>query len=331
MKKISREIFKEFKKAKRVLCPLHLNPDGDSVASALAMYYLLSRMGKKIRVTSSDKLSNKFSFLKDCQKVEIKDFTDLDLTKFDLILFLDISSLNRFTKENNFNIPENIITINIDHHDTNVRFANINAVFPEIGSTCQILYEFFKFQGIKIDKNISDLLYCGIYTDTGGLEFAASVRTHEIMTDLLRKGANHNEIVFQLERKLDIRHIKSWGEILENLKIDVKHRFCWSTISYDDILKIGCDPTDYHGATEYIKMIKGTDFGFILAEQEPNNVRGDLRSRRQPEEEGFDVSQIAVALGGGGHKAAAGFELKMDLNNAEKTVLKTARKFAKKH
>lgn len=331
LKKVAGEIFSQLKKTKSILCPLHLHPDGDAIAAALVVRYLLMKMRKRARVTSTDELPKSFVFLKDFQKIEIKDFAELDLSQFDLLLFLDISSLSRFTKREDFKIPKGVFTINIDHHPTNTRFANINAVLSDIGSTCQILYEFCKFQNIKIDKNLANWLYCGIYTDTGGFEYAAPARTHQVAADLLMKGANHNEIVFQIKRKKDLPFLKSWGRILENLKVDKEHHFCWSTISHQDILHIGCVPTDYYGATEYIKNVEETDFGIILAEEKPNEIRGHLRSRRQPEEGGFDVSQVAIALGGGGHKAAAGFSLEMNLAKAEKKTLEIARRFAKKH
>lgn len=151
-----------------------------------------------------------------------------------------------------------------------------------------------------------------------------------VAADLLNRGANHNEIVFNLTRKRGLPLLKSWGKLLENLKVDLKYRFCWSTISYKELLEIGCQPSDYYGGVEFVKQIEGTDFGFVLVEEEPGETRGNLRSRRQSEDGGYDVSQVAVALGGGGHKAAAGFRLKMSLPEAEAKTLAVARKFAER-
>lgn len=327
LKELARQIFSEFKKAKKILIVLHLHPDGDVIGAGLSLNYFLSKKGKKVRIVCADEIHSNFTFVKDYQKIEIKDFADLNLKKFDLILFLD-SSPNNFTKKE-FKLPGKICSVWIDHHQGETKFAKINAVFPEISSVCQVLYELFGLQKIKIDKNLANWLYLGVYSDTGGFQFGAPAKTHEVAADLLRKGANHNKIVFNLTRKKSLSLLKSWGKLLENLKIDLEYHFCWSTISYKELQDLNCQPSDYYGGAEFLKQVEGTNFGFVLVEEEPGGIRGNLRSRRQPEDGGFDVSQIAVALGGGGHKAAAGFSLKMSLPEAEAKTLAVARKFAK--
>jgi len=321
------KIFKEIKKAKKILIPLHIDPDGDSVASSLAFAHVLRKTGKKVIIVSADKPPN-FSFLPDFKLIKNKDPANLDLSQFNLVLFLDISEISRITRYKVIKLPKKISTINIDHHTTNKRFARINKVQPKASSTCEILHDLFR-KTIEIDKKLATLLYFGIFTDTGGFEFNVSPKVFKIAAFLLEKGAPHNQFVLELFRKNDLTTLRHFGKILENLKVDKNYRFVWAIVPYKEIKKLKEESKKYLEAISFLKTIEDTDFGFLLWESKKGKVRGGLRSRLQPEQGGFDVSKIAKVLGGGGHKAAAGFTLNMDLKTAERKVLKTIRSLLK--
>ncbi|MCL5090697.1 MAG: DHHA1 domain-containing protein, partial [Patescibacteria group bacterium] len=163
-------------------------------------------------------------------------------------------------------------------------------------------------------------LFLGIVTDTGCLQFSnTSATTLRVVADLIDKGACLNEVVLKHYRSYQFKTIKYWGKIMENMQLDESGKFVWSKLSREELSELGVEPTDMEGAGLFAPIIFGTEFGIIIHD-EGNQIRVSLRSRNL-----FDVSKIALAFGGGGHKQAAGFSLKLPLDQAEKIVLEKAR------
>ena len=105
-------------------------------------------------------------------------------------------------------------------------------------------------------------------------------------------------------------------------------RFLVLRLSYKDTQKVGKRESAYQvrefAANSFIQGIEGTEFGFVAVEEGRNMTRVSFRSRRD-----FDVSRIAVELGGGGHKAAAGGRINLPLKEVLKKVLMVSRKYSK--
>lgn len=72
-----------------------------------------------------------------------------------------------------------------------------------------------------------------------------------------------------------------------------------------------------------LKRVRGWNLCFALVEQEQGTVGVGLRSR---EDSNYDVSKIAVALGGGGHKAAAGARIKGSIAEAKAKIKEAIKK-----
>ena len=78
----------------------------------------------------------------------------------------------------------------IDHHQNPKNYAELTFSFPEIGSTCELLYEIIVSLGFDelINNNISTCIYLGMLTDTGSFQYSSvSSRTHFIVSKLLKK------------------------------------------------------------------------------------------------------------------------------------------------
>lgn len=323
LKKESRKILSEIKKAKKILLALHVSPDVDSLTSALAMDLVLKRMGKKTKIISYSQVPPKLLEYAGGE-IEIADFSKINLSEFDLFISLDSAQQRMITRSPYpKKFPENFKIINIDHHITNNKYGNINFVYP-YSSTAELLFWLFKDWGIKPDKELSDLLFRGIMTDSGGFQYPmTSAQTFRAASELLEKGASLDEAVLFSLRSYNFKTLKYWGKILNNMKIDESGKFIWSIISAKEREELGVDPTEIEGAASlFCPVVQGTEFGIILNEESDHLVRGSLRARHE-----FDVSEIAVSLGGGGHKQAAGFSLEMSIKEAEKLVLEVAKKY----
>lgn len=323
---ISSKILKRIEGSKKVLINCHRQPDADSVGSALALYETLKRMGKKVKVISPNSIPEELEFLPSAKKIETIDYKKFDFASFDLFILLDSSNWRMVTGVNDFFPPE-IETIVIDHHKTNDGYGDINLVDERKGSTAEIIYLIIKDWKLAIDKNTANALLTGIIGDTGGFRYPlAGSQTLFIASELIKHGANKNKIIFNLYRNAKMPLLKFWGEVLSRMQLDEEHKFVWSAVPFD-VYKAHLKPEGAResAASMFTQSVRGTDFGFVLVEENKRNFSISFRARTD-----FDVSKIAAALGGGGHRMSAGAKVEnMDFDEAVEKVLKTARKFAK--
>jgi phosphoesterase RecJ-like protein len=220
-----------------------------------------------------------------------------------------------------------LTTIVIDHHKTNKGFGKIDLVDEKTTSTAEILYLMFKDLDIEITPDIATALLTGIIGDTGVFQFkGVGAETLGIAKNLMELGANKDEIVFNVYNSYEFNLLKLLGEILLRMEKDKEDKFVWSAIPFDVYNKYSRpESTKEVAATMFSRIVKETDFGMIMIEIKERTLAISLRSRTD-----FDVSKIAVALGGGGHENAAGATIEgKEYDEAVERVLQTARKFAK--
>lgn len=320
--KIAAKIKKTLGKSKNILIPLHLSPDGDSLGSCLAMTRFLEKKGKKASLVSCSEIASSFKTLIGVEKIQITDLSQLDFSQFDLFLALDIAQLSMISRNlANLVLPPKLKIVNIDHHLTNTNFGGINLVDQTNSSTAEMLYELFSDWQEPIDSIMAQLLFLAIFSDTGCFQYpCCSIKTMKIATQLREKGANLNKTVLEQFRSYSFKNLKYWALVLQNTQLDKSGLFTWAKTTLKQREALGIGPGDMQAAASlFCPVTEGTEFGIILDEQK-GFVKASLRSRQ-----GFDVSSLAVLLGGGGHQLSAGFVLRTSLEEAEKIVLKIAR------
>jgi phosphoesterase RecJ-like protein len=325
----SEKILQEIKKADSILINCHRNPDPDSVGSALAMYWELSKLGKKVSIISPTKINYNLEFLPNFKKIQIVDFSTFDFSEHDLFFCLDSSSWDMVLGSNTLEQPK-IPVVVIDHHKTKSNYGKINLLKDKIPSTGEMLYLLFSDWKLKLDKTSASCLLCAIIGDTGAFRFPnlnSDVQTLQIAADLIELGANKTEIVQNLFRTTEPVLLRFWGKVLKEMKVDQKARFVWSAISLEEYLSLGKLAIGKEtAASQFFQIVSGTDFGLLMVEEEKNTLSISLRSRT-----GFDTSKIALELGGGGHIYASGAKIQgLPFAEAVQKVLETARKYAKK-
>ncbi len=322
----SRQILEEIKKAKKILVSCHKGPDPDSIGSTLALYYFLTSIDKEVEMVCLDDVSDYCDFLPSVEDIKRVNYKEFDFSKFDLFIIPDSGSWGMVVGRDSIDLPK-LTTIVIDHHKTNKGFGKIDLVDKKTTSTAEILYLMFKDLGIKITPNIATALLTGIIGDTGVFQFkGVGAKTLDIAKNLMELGANKDEIVFNIYSSYDFNLLKLLGEILLRMEKDKEDKFVWSAVPFDIYNSYSRpESTKEVAATMFSRIVKETDFGMIMIEIKEKSLAISLRSRTD-----FDVSKIAVALGGGGHKNAAGATIEgKEYNEAVEKVLQTARKFAK--
>ena len=320
----SQEILEEIKKAKQILVNCHRGPDPDSVGSALALSRVLENLGKEVKVVCpGEELPQNLKFLNGFDKIELIDFSTFDFSKFDLFITLDSANWYMVSGSKDIPLPK-LPILAIDHHLTNERYGKTNLVDIKVSSTAELLYRILGDLGIKIDVETASCLLVGVISDSGGFMYpGVGISTFEVAAKLIEAGANKDKIVFNI-LGIDFRLLKSWGKIIENAQMDQAGKFYWSAISHKIFVEMG-EPEAAKDtfASTFGQTVDATDFSIVMVEQKPRDLRISFRSRTD-----FDSSNIAVALGGGGHRAASGARVVgLPFEDAVKKVLETARRF----
>ena len=305
------ETRRELMKAKRILVVSHIRPDGDAVGSLIGLGLALQSAGKSVQMVLEDGVPASESHLPGSEQVRKRSEGE-----FDLIIVVDCSDLTRVGNTlNGYGVPD----WNIDHHITNLNFARINIIDPDSASTAELLTELLPAWELPISKNVASVLLTGILTDTLGF------RTSNVTPKTLRFAANLMDAggdLFKLYRFSLLQHsypaARYWGIGLSKIQRD--GRMVWTTLTAADrriVEYSGCDDADL---INMLSSITDTDVSLIFIEQNNSHIKVSWRS--QP---GFDVSQVALHFGGGGHKAASGADVEGSLEEVQNKVLTATR------
>ena len=325
---MNKKIWKEIKKAKNILLTLHPNPDGDSIGSSLALYHVLTQIGKKVTLISGDsQISNNFFSLPGIKEIVNKNFFDLNLSDFDLFIINDIAAPNQISKIKDIIFPLDIKTIIIDHHASNIGFADINLIDSSSPSTCQLIFDLFQSNKVKITSNIAACLFVGIYTDTGGFKYMGTTsKTFEVAAKLTKIYPEFTQLIFDIENNDHPDRLKFLALILSSVETYFSDSMAIATLSHQTIKDNNLNPSAVSSSdiANILKSITGWQIGVAIIEYQSNHIKASFRTRDSSK---FDLSLIASTLGGGGHKAAAGLVLKdTSIDEAKKLIIKNIKK-----
>ena len=290
-------------KSKNVLLFAHSNPDGDTAGSVLAFKEYLESLGKKADIACYDPLPQ---FLETLTQ-HIFEFPEhLDLKSYDAIIGCD--SVERGFSSVLDSLTKDTVTVIIDHHPDITISADVVIIDSKRSSVCEIIYEYFISENIRISKNIATYLMIGILGDTGNFQHSNTTsRVMEISADLLKKGASVSKIIQASFANKKISTLKLWGRAFEKAKINQTSGLITTVLTEDDIAECNATTEDVGQVASILNTVPGTKFSLVLSERGDGIIKGSLRSE---EYKGVDVSEIAHLFGGGGHKLASGFEVK---------------------
>ncbi|MBI2097788.1 MAG: DHH family phosphoesterase [Candidatus Vogelbacteria bacterium] len=330
VKKLAPEIWRVVQAARRVLLILHPKPDPDSVGSNLAFCHLLRGLGKEATLLKGDSpMPGYLSFLPGYETIVPKNYLEIypasggvDPADFDLFLVLDLAEPGRISHLGEVKFPSGLKTVLIDHHKTATPFCQINLIAPDYPATAQILFDLFKLWSIALTPEIAACLFVGLYTDTGGFQYPRTTSATFLAAAKLAAAApNFPELIFQLENNNSPGLIRFQGLALSSIELfGREEKVALVALSLDDLRRHNLRVEDTQGVSiaNILKSVKGWAIGAEMIEREPGLVTLSLRTR---DPKRFDVSRLAVALGGGGHPAAAGAALKMPFAGAKELFL----------
>jgi len=276
----------------------HVNPDGDAIGSSLALCEALKSMGKKVHMFTDGSIPIHIRFLWDDSFIP-----DKPLEEYDVFVALDSGSKDRFSSfDNLFDTAKT--TLCIDHHVTNTfNYADINYVEGDASSTGEIMYELIKnVLEIPMPKRIAEYLYCAIATDCGTFKYSCtSAKTHRVVAELMEAGIDVNYLSNYLFDYKTINQIKLYSEGANNLRLYEDGKIALTFVDYKFLDEIGVTFDDADYLVTMPRTVLGCEVGVYLKVKNDNEIKVSYRSNDY-----VDVSVLAMELGGGGHKKAAG-------------------------
>lgn len=308
------ELIKTSEKPRNCLVLSHQNPDGDTLGSMLAIGEILTKFGHNVDRAISDPVPEVYKFLPFANLVKLPDDPSLK-EKYDIVFSLDCGSVKRLGKAGKFWETANS-TVNIDHHISNEKFGTINWIEAHATSTGQLIYWLAKNVGVNISNEVATLLYVTLLTDTGC--FSNSNTNSEALfwgAELIKLGAEHLNVYRKAFLEKPFKTIKIFGTGLENLNLIEDGQIAWTFVDKDVLKSFSASGEDTEDIVDHIMRTKGVKVGVFFREDE-NETKVSLRSNTD-----FDVSKIAVANGGGGHKRAAGINIKQPLIKVKDLIL----------
>jgi len=311
------QIIELVEKSRRILVTSHIDPDGDSIGSQLALKSWLKNSAKEVRIINQGRPPAKYLFLDKEKTMEDFYSTRSEAWKADLVFVLECSNLERTGKVKEL-IREGVSIVNIDHHPDNSNFGNLNYIDTQTSALGEIIYELISYAGYRLNKDVATQLYAAILTDTGRFSFANTTsRAMGICAELVSQGANPKEINNQIYYSNSESALRLLGHTLQNLETYGEGKISFMVIDQKSLEDFGVSAEETERFVGYSLYLKGAEVGVLFKQKSKTLTKVSLRSQNT-----FDVSSLARIFGGGGHRNAAGCTIRHDLNSAKELVLK---------
>jgi phosphoesterase RecJ-like protein len=306
----------------------HVNPDGDSIGSEIALYKYLLKQGKNARVISYSETPANYLFLDDNKTIEKFDESKHNMTiqEADVIFILDTNEYSRLRTLEPYIKKSPAKKVCIDHHLGNNNSFDFKIIDTDSPATGEILYKLFTSEGgQKLESDIAVPLYAAIMTDTGSFRFPRTdSETHRIAADLIESGANPVSIYSEVYDKAHEGRLKLLSRFLNNIMILYDGKVVYSNVYLKDMEETGTNIFDTEGFSHYIMSMAAVQIGIIFTES-PRGVKISFRSKGE-----IYANELAKEFGGGGHMNAAGAWVdKGDMKSLAKEVTLKAKKYIK--
>jgi phosphoesterase RecJ-like protein len=301
----SRElVLAELRAANKLVVVTHENPDGDALGSLIATQEILTALGKDCVMFIAESefplpYEYRFMPLSGLASAPPEDLGDRT------IVFLDCGNLERNPAEA-FQQPGAHI-LNIDHHHDNTLFGTVNHVVPEASCTAEIVFDLMGALGVHATPTIADALYVGLITDTGRFMYQnTGVGAHRMAAKLIEAGVDVHDIYHHVYEDVPYGKLALLARGLANVRRYDDGRLTVTMLSESDFEASGAEESYSEGVIDHLRAVQGTAVAALVRDR----IGGADALRKvslRASDGRVDVSAIARAQGGGGHRQAAGF------------------------
>jgi phosphoesterase RecJ-like protein len=305
-------VLDELRGQDKFLLTTHERPDGDAVGSLAAMQGALSAMGKDaLAFLAPDEFPLPYEY----RWIELGGLVteppeDLEER---VLVFLDCGNIDRTSAD--VLKREGAHIVNIDHHHDNTRFGTINHVEPDSSCTAEMVWDLMHALGVPVTNGIAEALYVGLVTDTGRFMYEnTGARAHRMAAELIEGGIDAHAIYRRLYEGVPQGKLDLLARGLSNVERFDDGLLTLTHLTREDYADTGADESYSEGVVDHLRAVEGTAVAGLVRDQLGNGGSKRKVSLRATDDR-VDVSRIARAGGGGGHRRAAGFST--DLEFAE--------------
>lgn len=327
---------KKLRSAKKIAIMSHMNPDGDAIGSSLASrnwiidYLFNGSNPPQVTIILPHACPDDMKYLPSAETIidaeNNREQCEQAIAEADLILGVDFNNAGRVLPFDGALTDSKATKMVVDHHHSpDTQLFDTIISYPDISSTCELLYWLFTQVGGEesIYDNVARCLYHGINTDTGGFSYSNEEPTlYEATAALMHHPLNAADVHNRIFNNYSIKKMKLLGYLISQcLKIYPEQGFAYFAITAEELERQDCTPYDLEGLVNYTLMMEKIEVGVFVKEAE-GRVRLSFRSKKD-----FDVNLFARKyFGGGGHTKASGatspFDFKTTIDVLETNMLR---------
>jgi len=308
--KVPPKLLSFLKEKEKFFIATHISPEADAIGSSLALSSALESLGKVTVIYDENPVPKVCRFLP-AQEKFINIILPFITTDFALIL-LDCNTLKRAGIEG-LTFKYSVV---IDHHETEEDFGDIKWVVPEAAATGMMVFYLIKELGVNITRDMAINLYSAIAIDTGTFRYGnTTAEALRIAAKLIEAGASPAYISNNL--------YETWSQerfallIMSLNTLEVRGNVAITFVTREMYRKTGAAPEDTEDFPAFTRVMKDVNVSAFFRELADNYWKVSLRSKGD-----INVALVASRFDGGGHKNAAGYVVKSDLESAREFLLK---------
>jgi phosphoesterase RecJ-like protein len=316
--KIIDRILEGIRKSRTICVVGHIRPDGDCIGSQLGLTLALRDQGKKVTCWNEDVMPDKLAFLDPDGLVQ----QPRRGKKFDCVIATDCASFERLGKVGRC-IGNRKLFINIDHHASNTRYADINWVSAREPSSGEIIFKLLKVAKWTITPAVADCLFTAVSTDTGSFQYPSTrPGTFHVGAELVTRGANLAKIGDEVYQSYPLSRVRLLRHLYNHFRLEHDDQIAYFWLKQADYARTGAQKDDAEGLIDHIRAIEPVVVACLFEELAPGVTRISLRSKSDQ----VNVNEIAAQFGGGGHTAAAGARITGQAPATQRRVLAAVKK-----
>jgi phosphoesterase RecJ-like protein len=288
----------------RVLVVTHEAPDGDALGCLSALMLMCERLGVACAsfVPGTSGFPDEYRFLPGLEGVQRGSAPAVEPGTS--VYFLDCASLLRGDSDG---FAAEVPRVNIDHHQDNVGYGDLNLIDSCASSTTAILHEVFKAGGFAVDAQIATALYVGLLTDTGKFQYSNTTpQAHRIAAELQEWGCDVNAVNREVYERVPLAKVLLLDRMLSRLEMRLGGALVTSWLGNGDYAETGAHEGHGEGLIDTLRCIEGVRVAALARERQLGDHEETKVSLRSTDG-AVDVAALAHEHGGGGHVRAAGF------------------------
>jgi phosphoesterase RecJ-like protein len=204
--------------------------------------------------------------------------------------------------------PDDAHIVNIDHHHDNTRFGTVNYVNPDAACTTELVWELSRELAVPLSQTIAEALYVGLVTDTGKFMYEnTGTRAHVMAAELIEAGVDVQGVYRRLYEGIPFAKLELLGRGLANVERYDDGRLTLTHLAATDYEETGAEENYSEGVVDHLRAVEGTAVAGLVRDRLGTGQAGRMKVSLRASDDRVDVSAIARAHGGGGHRQAAGF------------------------